>query len=193
MRHRWSTRMAALALLLAVSGTAGATDWFTRVRLDGVEAAARHDIALYEKGQLPASLHVGDCYFHVKRWREGVDVFRRLRDRPDRNYAAAATVREAEGLVRLGRRAGARSLFEECLERFPEAFLDVDIPELCRVWIKELGDVAAGPRKKRAPPASPGDETGDETVREEIRKLEREIAELRERIAALKRRLTGGD
>jgi tetratricopeptide (TPR) repeat protein len=191
---RSTTWLLAAGLLAALATDGAGADWFTRVKLKGVEEAAAEDVALHEKGQLSDSLHVGDCYFHLKRWAEGVEVFRRLLGKPDRNYAAAAMVRMAEGLVRLGRAAEARETFRTCLADFPEAFLDVDIPTLCRAWLDELRKVTgedegdAGDAKKRAAPAR---ESGG--VREEIRLLEEEIEALRRRIAELKKALSEGD
>jgi len=183
--------MAGVLLTVLVSVAVGA-DWYTRVERLGVKDAAAEDVALYEKGRLPASLHVGDCYYHLERFEEGVAVFRGLRREPDRNYAAAATVREAEGLVKLGKHGEARSLFAACLDEFPEAFLDVDIPELCRAWLREIAsrtpaapkDGAVEASRMREPPAG---------VRDEIRKLEAEIADLKKRLAELRRLLAESD
>jgi hypothetical protein len=192
MKQQWRLPLIA-ALLATLAAHATAADWYARVKILGVKEAAAADIALFEKGQLQASLHVGDCYYHLERFAEGAVVFEDLRRKPDRNYAAAAMVRQAEGLVRLSRKAEAKALFAGCLEAYPEAFLDVDIPELCRVWLTEIGDVeaeekATGDVKTPGTPAK-----GGETVRSEIRQLEADIADLKKRIAGLKALLSEGD
>ena len=188
MRH-WRWPLAGVLLTALATGVA-ASDWFTRGEKLGVKDAAAQDLALYEKGQTLASLHVGDCYFHLERYREGVAVFRDLRRKPDRNYAAAATVREAEGLVKLGHKAEARTLFAACLNEFPEAFLDVDLAELCRAWLKEIGAVSPEPARVE-PEEAPA--RGEDAARSEIRELEKEIADLRKRIAELRKLVSEGD
>lgn len=178
------------ALLAVLAAAAPAADWYARVKLVGVVEASSEDVLLHEQGRLPDSLHVGDCYYHLERFGEGVEVFRRLRKRPDRNYAAAATVREAEGLVRLGRPGSARALFAACLEEYPEAFLDVDIPTLCRAWLRKL-EGREDPEEARA--AVERDAGGPSDLRGEIESLESEIAALKERLAALRKKLEKED
>ena len=185
------------ALLAALAATAPAADWYTRVKELGVVEAAAEDVRLHEQGRIPDSLHVGDCYYHLERFAEGVDVFRRLRKAPDRNYAAAATVREGEGLVRLGRPGSARALFGACLREFPEAFLDVDLPTLCRAWLKKLEgreDPEEAGAAKEEESGESGAREGEETgLRAEIESLEGEIAELKARLAALRKKLEKED
>ncbi|MCU0725236.1 MAG: tetratricopeptide repeat protein [Planctomycetes bacterium] len=160
----------------SAAALAGEPDWFTRVKEKGLKAASEEDVALHEQGILRDSLHVGECYYHLGRWSEGVLVFRRLHSSPDRNYAAAAMARTGEGLYHLGKPEEAREVFSKCLEEHPEAWLDESIPERCRAWLAKLdGKIAA--------PAPPGEAKPD------VEGLKREVKELTDRLAELKRLL----
>jgi tetratricopeptide (TPR) repeat protein len=162
--------------VLSSAALAGEPDWFTRVKEKGLEAASTEDVALHEQGVLRDSLHVGECYYNLGRWSEGVLVFRRLFGSPDRNYAAAAMARVGEGLYHLGKADEARETFGKCLDEHPEAWLDESVPERCRAWLAKLdGKIAA--------PAPPGEPKAD------VDSLKREMKELTDRLAELKKLL----
>jgi tetratricopeptide (TPR) repeat protein len=163
-----------LAALVSEPARAGEPDWFTRVKEKGLTAACEEDVALHEKGVLSDSLHVGECYYRLSRWEEGLAVFRGLLSSPDRNYAAMAQVRVGEGLFHLGKAAEAKAAFETCLTEHPEAWLDESVPDLCRAWLRKL----AG---ELAPPAEPP------AVEPEVEALKKEVKELTERLEELKR------
>ncbi len=173
-----------LILLLAGSSIAGEPDWFTRVKRDGIEAACGIYVARHESGVEPDSLHVGRCYFLLGRYEEGIAVYARLTRSPDRNYAAAALARMGEGYFHLGRREDAREAFRQCIDRYPEAWLDGSVLEFCRAWIRKL-DGSLRIRESR--PVSP--QVSVEDVRREVEALEKRLRELRE----LMERMSSGD
>lgn len=184
------TRLTLVALLLLGAALpATAADWYDRVRDLGLEDASARDVALFEGGRLPADLHIGSCYVHLRKFAEAAEVFRGLRGVADRNYVAAAMVHEAESLYKAGRHADAGALFRRCLDEHPEAYLDVDIPELCRAWIEKIGAEkkreALGGRKASAPRTS-ADAARSEALEKEIDALERRIAELKARLERLR-------
>jgi tetratricopeptide (TPR) repeat protein len=180
MRRRATLLSAAVLLLLVSAAVAGEPDWFTRVKVDGLQAACRVEVERHGRGVLDDSLHVGRCYYDLGRYEEGVAVYSRLLRSPDRNYAAAALARVGEGYFHLGRTAEAKVVFTRCLAMHPEAWLDGSIPELCRAWLKKLEGKLESPDK--AP-----DTTGIEDVRKEVRELEKRLAELRKLMEDLSR------
>jgi tetratricopeptide (TPR) repeat protein len=169
----------ATVLGLAAVAAAGEPDWFTRVKEQGLEKASEVEVARHERGVLRDSLHVGECYYHLGRWKEGAAVFSRLERSPDRNYAAAAMARVGEGRFHLGETAAARATFERCIEEHPEAWLDGSVRELCRAWLLKLEGKLESPEPERAEPTPSLAE-----VRAEVKELEERLAELK---ALLKR------
>jgi len=160
------------------------------VRDIGLADASERDVELYERGRVPADLHIGDCYVHLRRYAEAAEVYRRLRRSEDRNYAAAAMVREAESLYHDGRHDDAHALFERCLDEHPDAFLDVDVSELSRAWRDKIVAERAAEKLKGAKRGGESEKRDDdESARSRV--LEDEIAALEARIAALRRRLEG--
>jgi len=172
--------------LLATAALAAEPDWFTRVKEQGLEAASRVEVERHEQGMLRDSLHVGECYFHLGRWEEGVAVFGRLRRSPDRNYAAAATARVGEGFFHLGRKEEAKSTFLLCLEENPEAWLDGSVPELCRAWLKKIDGKLVSPDRpaKKEEKADPR----MEEVKKEIDELSKRLRELKDLLEEMKKR-----
>jgi tetratricopeptide (TPR) repeat protein len=163
----------AALLLLAWPATAGEPDWFSRVKRDGIEKASRVEVERHEKGMLQDSLHVGECYYVIGMYEEGIAVFRRLLRSPDRNYAAAAMQRLGEGYFHTGRQKEAKETFTRCLEEHPEAWLDESIPELCRAWLRKLeGKLVTPEPAGEKPPAT-------EELRKEMKELEQRLAELK--------------
>ena len=163
--------------MLAATALAGEPDWFTRVKNDGLEKASRVEVERYEKGVLEDSLHVGECYYHLGRYAEGIAVFQKLLRSLDRNYAAAALVRIGEGQFHLGNRDEARKTFTACLAKYPEAYLDGSIPELCRAWLGKL-DGKLKSQEALAEGAAKEGPTIDE--------LKQEMKELNDRLDELK-------
>ncbi|MHC4858679.1 MAG: tetratricopeptide repeat protein [Planctomycetota bacterium] len=165
----------AVVLGLATAAAAGEPDWFTRVKEQGLMKACGVEVARHEKGVLPDSLHVGECYYHLERWEDGLAVFSRLTRSPDRNYAAAALARVGEGEYHLGRKEEARATFTRCLTEHPEAWLDGSVPERCRAWLRKLEG------KLRAPAPVPEKKEGGSLadVKKEVKELEERLAELK--------------
>jgi tetratricopeptide (TPR) repeat protein len=188
VRERTIRSTAALLLIVLGATASLGADWFERVRDLGLADASERDVELYERGRIPADLHIGDCYVHLRRYAEAAEIYRRLRRSADRNYAAAAMVREAESLYHDGRVDEALALFTRCLDEHPDAFLDVDVPELCRAWRDKIAAERAARKLKDADRLGDAEENDDdETAR--ARALEEEIAGLEARIAALRKRL----
>jgi tetratricopeptide (TPR) repeat protein len=134
-------------LLLTASALAsGEPDWYTRVKEHGLSSACEVDVGRHAKGMLPASLHVGECYYRLERYEEGAAVFAKLVRSPDRNYAAMALARLGEGYFHQGEPAKAKETFTRCLAEHPEAWLDGSVPDLCRAWLRKLaGKIPASP------------------------------------------------
>ena len=186
--QKWFSILAVALLATAVS--AAEPDWFTRVKEQGLEAASRVEVERHEKGALRDSLHVGECYYHLGRWEEGVAVFGRLRRSPDLNYAAAATARVGEGFFHLGRKEEAKSTFLLCLEEHPEAWLDGSVPELCRAWLAKLEGKLVSPDRPSRKAGKPGEKADPkmDEVKKEIDELSERIRELRKLIEELKKK-----
>ena len=184
----WILTVAVSAIALPV--IAGEPDWFTRVREQGLTAACEEEVKRHEKGLLEDSLHTGECYFNLKRYADGVEVFARLRRSPDKNYAAAALSRIAEGYYHLARAEEARAAFKDCLEKYPEAWLDGSIPELCRAWLRKMDGRLESPDlepddDKELKVASEKTSLGE--MRAEIRDLTKRLAELKKLIRDLEK------
>lgn len=177
MGARVTPILLAVALVAGPAALAGGPDWFTRVREGGLRAACEEEVARHAKGVLDDSLHVGECYYHLERWQEGIEVFLRLVRSPDRNYAAAATARAGEGYFRLGNTAEARATFERCLEEHPEAWLDESIPDRCRAWLAKLAGEIEVPESPPPPDI--------EALKQEVRELTERLGELKELIRKL--------
>jgi tetratricopeptide (TPR) repeat protein len=169
-----------IVLLAAIPAAAGEPDWFTRVERDGLAKASQVEVERHEKGVLPDSLHVGECYYNLERWAEGVAVFERLLRSRDRNYAAAALSRVGEGQYHLSRPAEAEKTFRRCLAEFPDAWLDGSVSERCRAWLDKLAGKLVTPERL---------EEEDGKAKGEIDGVREEIRELSERIEELKRLL----
>lgn len=169
--------------MLAATAMAGEPDWFTRVKNDGLEKASLVEVERHQKGVLADSLHVGECYYHLGRYAEGVAVFQRLLRHLDENYAATALVRVGEGQFHLGKKDAARTTFTACLEQYPEAWLDGSIPELCRAWIGKLDGKLKSPE---TPPegATKKSPTVDE-LKQEMKELNARLDELKALIRKL--------
>jgi tetratricopeptide (TPR) repeat protein len=183
MRRRSAGLLFLALLLTAGRAAAGEPDWFTRVKEKGLEAACREEVARHEKGVLGDSLHVGECYYHLERYADGIEVFRKLLRSPDRNYAAAALVRVGEGEFHLGRKEQAKKTFERCLEQHPDAWLDGSIPELCRAWLEKLEGKLESPEAKLTEEES--EQEAIDAARKEIKELEARLAELKKLIRRL--------
>lgn len=179
MSGRWNLILPVALLLLAWPASAGEPDWFTRVKRDGIEQASRVEVERHGKGMLKDSLHVGECYYALGMYAEGIAVFQRLLRSPDRNYAAAAMQRVGEGYFHTGREKEARETFKRCLEEHPEAWLDESIPELCRAWLRKLDGKLVSPE-----PAAEKPPAIDE-LRKEVKALEQRLAEMKELIRKL--------
>ena len=191
MRRRVITIVVLAALAAAIPAVAVEPDWFTRVKEQGLETASETEVARHAKGVVPDSLHAGECYFHLRRYAEGVEVFSRLRRSPDQNYAAMALAKRGEGLFHLGKTEEARAAFRECLEEYPEAWLDGSVPELCRAWLRKLDGTLSNPDADDAGDAdsenakAAGGEPSLDAVRAEIRDLTKRLEELRKLIGEL--------
>jgi TolA-binding protein len=177
MIRRKTGQLLALALLAGLA-VAGEPDWFTKVKEKGLTAASEEEVARHEKGVLPDSLHVGECYYNVDRYADGLAVFKRLLRSPDENYAAAALVRVGEGQYHLGKKEEAKTTFTTCLDQHPDAWLDGSIAERCRVWLEKLEGKLVSPEEKAEKEAS-AEKRAIEEAKKEIDELESRLKELK--------------
>jgi hypothetical protein len=90
-----------------------------------------------------------------------------------------AQVRVGEGLFHLDRHDEARAVFDRCLEEHPEAWFDGSIADLCRAWRKKLDGKLVSPERKTGPPAEL------EAVKQEVKALEKRLADLNELLKRL--------
>ncbi len=178
---RRMTGLWVLLLAAVASGAGGEGDWYTRVREQGLEKACEVEVARHRRGVLRDSLHVGECYYQLRRYEEGRAVFLALTGSPDRNYAAMALARAGEGSFHLGRKEEAKKVFERCLAEYPDAWLDGSVADFCRAWIEKIEGRLASPERK-----AEGKRVEVEDVRKEIEALKRRLRELEDLLRRLR-------